>query len=117
MRMSKSFQVRRNTVVEEGEVLIIRKLVVAGIVAAEKSYIECLNALKEVGGLHQLQVTQYLIITDNACTCTIEESIVFDIILVWDMLQCMLLICSYCIVGIFKVHYPGDFQVFVSPAR
>jgi len=29
-------------------VLIIRKLVVAGIVAAEKSYIESLNALKEV---------------------------------------------------------------------
>ena len=49
--MSKSFQVRRNTVVEEGEVLIIRKLVVAGIVAAEKSYIECLNALKEVSYL------------------------------------------------------------------
>ena len=48
LRMSKSFQVRRNTVVEEGEVLIIRKLVVIGIVAAEKSYIECLNALKEV---------------------------------------------------------------------
>ena len=48
IRMSKSFMIRRNTVVEEGEVLIIRKLVVAGIVAAEKSYIECLNALKEV---------------------------------------------------------------------
>ena len=52
IRMSKSFQVRRNTVVEEGEVLIIRKLVVAGIIAAEKSYIECLNALKEVSYLH-----------------------------------------------------------------
>ena len=50
--MSKSFQVRRNTVVEEGEVLIIRKLVVAGIVAAEKSYIECLNAVKEVSYLY-----------------------------------------------------------------
>lgn len=32
--------------------LIIRKLVVAGIIAAEKSYIESLNALKEVKFSH-----------------------------------------------------------------
>ena len=39
---------RRETVVVHGEVLVIRKLVVAGIVAAEKAYLDCLNVIKEV---------------------------------------------------------------------
>ena len=39
---------RRSTVVVHGEVLVIRKLVVAGVISAEKSYIECLTAMKEV---------------------------------------------------------------------
>ena len=32
----------------QGEKLVIRKLVVAGIVSAEKSYLDCLNVMKEV---------------------------------------------------------------------
>ena len=40
--------VRRSTVVVHGEQLVIRKLVVAGIVSAEKTYIDCLVAMKEV---------------------------------------------------------------------
>ena len=42
------YPVRRETVVVHGEVLVIRKLVVAGIVAAEKAYLDCLNVIKEV---------------------------------------------------------------------
>lgn len=37
--------------VVHGEQLVIRKLVVAGIVSAEKTYIDCLTAMREVGGL------------------------------------------------------------------
>lgn len=33
-----------------GEVLVIRKLVVAGIVTAEKAYLDCLQVTKEVNG-------------------------------------------------------------------
>ena len=43
------YPVRRETVVVHGEVLVIRKLVVAGIVTAEKAYLDCLNVTKEVG--------------------------------------------------------------------
>ena len=39
---------RQNTVVVHGEVMVIRKLVVAGIVTAEKAYLDCLNVAKEV---------------------------------------------------------------------
>ena len=46
-RASRLYPVRRNTVVH-GEVLVIRKLVVAGIVSAEKSYIDGLCVMKEV---------------------------------------------------------------------
>ena len=35
----------------QGEKLVIRKLVVAGIVSAEKSYLDCLNVMKEVSCL------------------------------------------------------------------
>lgn len=42
------YPVRRETVVVHGEVLVIRKLVVAGIVTAEKAYLDCLNVTKEV---------------------------------------------------------------------
>ena len=35
----------------QGEKLVIRKLVVAGIVSAEKSYLDCLNVMKEVRSL------------------------------------------------------------------
>ena len=47
-RSSRLFQVRHSTVVVHGEQLVIRKLVVVGVVSAEKSYIECLSVLKEV---------------------------------------------------------------------
>ncbi|KAL5477962.1 hypothetical protein EMCRGX_G024828 [Ephydatia muelleri] len=46
-RTSRLYPVRRNTVVH-GEVLVIRKLVVAGIVSAEKSYIDGLTVMKEL---------------------------------------------------------------------
>ena len=36
------------TTVVEGETLVMRKLVVSGIVAAEKTYLTWLNILKEV---------------------------------------------------------------------
>ncbi len=39
---------RQNTFVGHGEVLVIRKLVVAGIVTAEKAYLDCLYVAKEV---------------------------------------------------------------------
>ena len=43
------FPVRHSTVVVHGgEQLVIRKLVVVGVVSAEKIYIECLSVLKEV---------------------------------------------------------------------
>lgn len=43
------FPVRRSTVVVHGgEELVIRKLVLAGIFAAEKSYLDCLSVIKEV---------------------------------------------------------------------
>jgi hypothetical protein len=35
-------------VVVHGEQLVIRKLVVVGVVSAEKTYIECLSVMKEV---------------------------------------------------------------------
>jgi len=47
-RTSRIFPVKRSTVVVHGEQLVIRKLVVAGIVSAEKSYLECLNTMREV---------------------------------------------------------------------
>ena len=47
-RSSRIYPVRRSTVVVQGEKLVIRKLVVAGIVSAEKSYLDCLNVMKEV---------------------------------------------------------------------
>jgi hypothetical protein len=46
-RSSRMYPVRRNTVVVHGEVLVIRKLVVAGVVTAEKAYLECLHVIKE----------------------------------------------------------------------
>jgi hypothetical protein len=46
-RSSRIYPVRRSTVVVQGEKLVIRKLVVAGIVSAEKSYLDCLNVMKE----------------------------------------------------------------------
>lgn len=49
MHSSRIYPVRRSTVVVHGEVLVIRKLVVAGIVSAEKNYLECLSVMKEVG--------------------------------------------------------------------
>ena len=49
-RSSRLYPVRRSTVVVQGEKLVIRKLVVAGIVSAEKSYIDCLHVMKEVSG-------------------------------------------------------------------
>ncbi len=39
---------KRSTVVVHGEQLVIRKLVVAGIVSAEKTYMDCLTAMREV---------------------------------------------------------------------
>ena len=47
-RSSRLYPVRHGTVVVHGEVLVIRKLVVAGIVNAEKAYIECLTTMREV---------------------------------------------------------------------
>ncbi|CAI8047642.1 hypothetical protein GBAR_LOCUS26353, partial [Geodia barretti] len=49
-RSSRIYPVRRSTVVVQGEKLVIRKLVVAGIVSAEKSYLDCLNVMKESTG-------------------------------------------------------------------
>lgn len=46
---------RHSTVVVHGEQLVIRKLVVVGVVSAEKSYIECLSVMKEVGVVRWLQ--------------------------------------------------------------
>ena len=39
---------RCSTVLVHGEALVIRKLVVAGIVSAERSYLSCLMVMKEV---------------------------------------------------------------------
>ena len=48
-RASRMFPVRRSTVVVHGgEELVIRKLVLAGILSAEKSYLDCLSVIKEV---------------------------------------------------------------------
>ena len=48
-RASRMFPVRRSTVVVHGgEELVIRKLVLAGILSAEKSYLDCLSVMKEV---------------------------------------------------------------------
>ena len=47
-RSSRIFPVRCSTVLVHGEALVIRKLVVAGIVSAEKSYLNCLMVMKEV---------------------------------------------------------------------
>lgn len=46
-RSSRIYPMRQNTVVVHGEVMVIRKLVVAGIVTAEKAYLDCLNVAKE----------------------------------------------------------------------
>ena len=43
------FPVRRSTVVVHGgEELVIRKLVLAGILSAEKTYLDCLSVIKDV---------------------------------------------------------------------
>ena len=55
-RASRICQVRRSTVVVHGEVMVIRKLVVAGIVTAERSYLECLMVMKEVIYMHVCQL-------------------------------------------------------------
>ncbi len=47
-RIFQGVQLKRSTVVVHGEQLVIRKLVVAGIVSAEKTYIDCLTAMREV---------------------------------------------------------------------
>ena len=47
-RIYQGVQVKRSTVVVHGEQLVIRKLVVAGIVSAEKTYMDCLTAMREV---------------------------------------------------------------------
>ena len=44
------YQMRRSVVVH-GEVLVIRKLVVAGIVSAEKTYLDSLLVMREVSNL------------------------------------------------------------------
>ena len=47
------FPVRRSTVVVHGgEELVIRKLVLAGILSAEKTYLDCLSVIKEVRLMH-----------------------------------------------------------------
>lgn len=46
-RIFQGVQVKRSTVVVHGEQLVIRKLVVAGIVSAEKTYMDCLTAMRE----------------------------------------------------------------------
>ena len=74
-RSSRIYPVRRSTVVVQGEKLVIRKLVVAGIVSAEKSYLDCLNVMKEVCFLvvkchthvHTCAIHMY---SEFLCACT-----------------------------------------------
>lgn len=48
-RLSRMFPVRHSTVVVHGgEQLVIRKLVIVGVLSAEKTYIECLSVAMEV---------------------------------------------------------------------
>ena len=54
-------------VVHGGEQLVIRKLVVVGVVSAEKTYIECLRVAKEVSvEENRLLVTIYLLLSVSA---------------------------------------------------
>ena len=65
-RASRVFPVRHSTVVVHGgEQQVIRKLVVVGVVSAEKTYIDCLSVLKEVGGV----MTWYLFVCNMCESC------------------------------------------------